>query len=707
MGQHNRPAAVNPIMVYRPQMTGAALAFAIAMPIAAIVGLKSAVGTIDGRLPAVDHSVEVVDREGRLLRPYPVADGRWRLETKITDVDPDYLAMLLAFEDQRFHKHHGIDVKAIFRSIGTGLWHRRIVSGGSTLTMQVARLEDGAMTRQLWAKFHQMLRARAIERDNAKNEILGHYLSRAPFGGNLEGVRTASLAYFGKEPRRLSAAEAALLVALPQSPEARRPDAGTAARSRARKARDRVLARALKVGLIDEPQFKRAIAEPIPGGRRPMPVLAAHLADRRIAAHPGRQRHDVTIDAGLQARLEELARLRAPTFGPGVSVAILVVDHRSGAIRASIGSSDYFNRDRQGFVDMTRAVRSPGSTLKPLIYGLAFQDGIAHPESLIEDRPMAFGAYQPTNFDREYLGTVSIRKALQLSLNVPAIQMLETVGPARLMATMRRAGAEPVLAEDTVPNLAIGLGGIGMRLTDLVALQAMIASGGRFVPLHDDRLKDHTMTARARPQVLDPRAAWQVASILAGVQDPNGITPGDIAFKTGTSYGYRDACAVGFDGRHTVGVWIGRADGKPVRTADGGIAGIDAAAPVLNDVFARIGARHRLPPAPPGTLIASASDLPPAMRQVGRSTIAAMSDPDRPQIAFPPDRSRLDYAVDESFPIEVRRGKLPLTILVNGAPIGNDPWRRTMDWQPAGAGQVEILVIDAKGNADRSSVFLK
>ena len=391
-----------------------------------------------------------------------------------------------------------------------------------------------------------------------------------PFGGNLEGVRTASLAYFGKEPRRLSAAEAALLVALPQSPEARRPDAGAAAQNEARKARDRVLARALRAGVIDKPQYQRALAEPVPGGRRPMPVLAAHLADRQVAAHPDRQKHELTIDADLQTRLEELARQRAPTFGAGVSIAVLAVDNRSGAILASVGSSDYFDRGRQGFVDMTRAVRSPGSTLKPLIYGLAFQDGIAHPESLIEDRPMAFGAYQPTNFDRDYLGTVSVRKALQLSLNVPAIQMLETVGPARLMAAMRRAGAEPVLAENTVPNLAIGLGGIGMRLTDLVALQAMIASGGRMVPLHDDSSEDHTLTARARPQVLDPRAAWQVASILAGVRDPNGITPGEIAFKTGTSYGYRDAWAVGFDGRHTVGVWVGRADGRPVSTATGG-----------------------------------------------------------------------------------------------------------------------------------------
>lgn len=688
-------------------MTGVALALAITMPIAAALGLKSANRTFDGRLPALSHSVLVVDRDGKLLRPYPVADGRWRLETRVRHVDPRYIAMLLAFEDRRFHSHRGVDVKALIRSAGTSLWRQRVVSGGSTLTMQVARLADGGTTRNPRAKLRQIMRARAIERDHNKDEILTYYLNRAPFGGNLEGVRTASLAYFGKEPQRLSAAEAALLVALPQSPEARRPDGGAIAREQALEARNRVLTRAMQAGIIDRREYRYAVSEPVPEGRRAMPVLAAHLADRQIAERPDKRVHELTIDAGLQARLEQLARQRAHSFGTGVSIAILVADNRSGAIRASVGSADYFDRDRLGFVDMTRAVRSPGSTLKPLIYGLAFQDGIAHPESLIEDRPMAFGAYQPTNFDRDYLGTVSIRRALQLSLNVPAIQMLEAVGPDRLLAAMRLAGAEPVLAENTTPNLAIGLGGIGVRLIDLVALQAMIASGGRMVPLHYDRSEDHSLTARARPQVLDRRAAWHVASILAGVQDPNGITPGDIAFKTGTSYGYRDAWAIGFDGRHTVGVWVGRADGRPVSTASGGIVGIETAAPLLNDVFARLAERHRLPPAPPGTLIVSASGLPPAMQNVGRSTELGRSDAEGPLIAFPPDRARLDYSADAMVPIEVRRGKLPLTILINGAPVSNDPWRRTLDWQPQGAGQIDILVIDAKGNADRSSVFLK
>ena len=677
------------------------------MPVAATALLEQAVLETEAELPALEHSTLALDRNGTLLRPFPIANGRWRLETRIGDVDPDYIAMLLAYEDRRFYDHRGVDLAALIRSAVMSAWHGRVVSGGSTLTMQVARLIDGGKTRRPAAKFRQILHAMALEKRHDKAAILIHYLNRAPFGGNLESVRTASLAYFGKEPLRLSAAEAALLVALPQSPEVRRPDKGARQHKAVTAARNRVLKRALEIGLIDERQYRRAVAEAVPEGRRPMPAHAAHLAERLAAEKPEQKVHNLTLDAGLQGRLEELARQRAERLGGAVSVAILVADHRSGAIRASVGSADYFDRDRHGFVDMTRAVRSPGSTLKPLIYGLAFQDGMAHPESLIEDRPMAFNGYQPANFDREYLGTVTVRKALQLSLNVPAVQMLEKVGPTRLLAAMRRAGAEPVLAENASANLAIGLGGIGMRLTDLVALQAMIAAGGRAVPLHYDLSEDKTIPVEARTQVLDPRAAWLVASVIAGVQDPNGITPGDVAFKTGTSYGYRDAWAIGFDGRHVVGVWVGRADGKPASGIVGGLVGIEVAAPIMDAVFSRIGERHRLPPAPPGTLIASTAALPPAMRRVGTLAEEPTAQVNGPEIAFPPDQARIEIAAGNSLQVEVRRGALPLTVLINGAPMATAPYRRIVDWAPDGAGQVDILVIDAKGAAARSSVFLR
>ena len=689
---------------FNPVVVGT-MVIAAAVPLAAVGLLRHAVSATDAQLPPLEHSTLVLDRVGELLRPFPVADGRWRLETQIADVDPDYVAMLLAYEDKRFLEHRGVDPSALIRSVVTSVWRGRTVSGGSTLTMQVARLVDGNKTRRFGPKLRQIAAALALEERHDKVAILTHYLNRAPFGGNLEGVRAASLAYFGKEPLRLSAAQAALLVALPQSPEARRLDKDERRRSNATAARNRVLQRAHNVGLIDKLQYRRAVAEAIPQGRLPMPALAPHLSERIVAEMPERGEHRLTVDGDLQAQLEDLARRTAEQLGGAISVAILVADHRTGAIRASVGSADYFDRDRRGFVDMTRAVRSPGSTLKPLIYGLAFQDGTAHPESLIEDRPMAFDGYQPGNFDREYHGTVTVREALQMSLNVPAIQMLEAVGPARLLAAMRRAGARPVMADHASANLAVGLGGIGVTLTDLVALQAMIASGGRAVALHYDLSGDPAIQVTNRTQILNPSAAWLVASVLAGVRDPNGMTTGDVAFKTGTSYGYRDAWAVGFDGRNVVGVWVGRPDGKPVTGFVGGLVGIKVAAPVLDAVFSHIGERHRLPPAPPGTLMASSAMLSPAMRRVG--SLAVKQSRTGPEIVFPPDQAEIEFAADGLLPVHVRRGELPLTVVINGAAIDTDPWRRDTDWRADGAGQVDIVVIDASGAAARSSVFLR
>ena len=222
----------------------------------------------------------------------------------------------------------------------------------------------------------------------------------------------------------------------------------------------------------------------MPDARRPFPMLAAHTAG---AARPPRRPdiaiHHLTIDAACRAALESLAAERAEALSGSVSVAIIVADHRTGEILASVGSSGLFDEARDGFIDMTRAVRSPGSTLKPLIYGLAFEQGVAHPETLIEDGPVDFAGYDPENFDREFHGTVTMRRALQLSLNVPAIQLLEAVGPARLVARMRRAGATPVLSDISPPGLAVGLGGVGVTLTDLVAIHAAIGRGGQAVPL--------------------------------------------------------------------------------------------------------------------------------------------------------------------------------------------------------------------------------
>src|SRR3954471_14210449 len=427
----------------------------------------------------LSFSTLVVDRDGKLLRPYATREGRWRMPATRESVDPRFIDMLLAFEDRRFLSHHGVDPLALGRAVTQLVRNGQTISGASTLTMQVARLLE-PRERTLLAKLRQIVRAIEIERKLSKDEVLALYLSLAPYGGNLEGIRAAALAYFGTEPRRLTLAESALLVALPQSPEQRRPDRSI---DHARSARDRVLDRVAAAGVVPADEVARAKLEPVPDGRKPMPMLAPLSADAAIAAAPGRSLHQLTIDATLQKNLEDLARERARALGPNISVAILAIDNATGEVLARVASADYFDDARAGHVDMTEAVRSPGSTLKPFIYGLGFEDGLIHPESLIDDRPVRYGGYAPENFDLSFQGTVTVRKALQLSLNVPAVAVLDKVGASRFTARLAQAGGALVLPKGEAPGLAMGLGGVGVTLSDLVRLYAGLARLGDTVPL--------------------------------------------------------------------------------------------------------------------------------------------------------------------------------------------------------------------------------
>jgi penicillin-binding protein 1C len=650
------------------------------------------------------YSVLVVDREGRLLRPYTTPEGRWRLPATRENVDPRFLQLLLAYEDKRFNAHHGIDPRALGRALAQLIAHGRIVSGASTITMQVARLLEPRAQRSFTTKLRQMVRAVEIERALSKDEILALYLSLAPYGGNLEGVRAAALAYFGKEPRRLTLGEAAMLVALPQSPEQRRPDRSSDA---ARHARDRVLDRVAAAGIVALDEIERAKREPVPDGRKPMPILAPHAADAAVAAAPDRSVHHLTLDATLQRSLEELARERARALGSDISVAILAVDHATGEVLARVASADYFDTRRAGQVDMTSAVRSPGSTLKPFIYGLGFEDGLIHPDTLIDDRPVRFGGYAPENFDLSFQGTVTVRRALQLSLNVPAVAVLDKVGANRFAARLEQAGGSFLLPPGEIPGLAIGLGGIGVRLSDLVALYAGLARLGTTVPLVEGVANDEKPPTERR--LLDPVAAWYVGSILLGTPPPENAAGGRIAFKTGTSYGYRDAWAVGFDGKRTIGVWVGRPDGAPVP----GLVGRVAAAPILFDAFARTGKLPApLPPAPKGALVAATGKLPPPLQRFRAGVLAGEGAELRLRIMFPPNGARLELANDGSgkpdpIALKVTGGAGPLTVLVNGAPLPATAGRRTLFFEPEGPGFVRLTVMDGRGATDSVVVRLQ
>ena len=648
-------------------------------------------------LPPLQVSVgtEVVARNGAALRVFAVADGRWRLAPG--PVDESYLRYLIAYEDKRFYRHNGVDALAVLRAAAQMAREGRVVSGASTLSMQVARLLEGGTTGLARGKARQARLALALERRLGKAQILDLYLRLAPFGGNIEGVRAASLAWFGKEPRRLTPAEAALLIALPQSPETRRPDRNPVA---AKAARDRVLDRLAKAGVLPPAAAKAAKAEPIPQRRRSFPALAPHLTERLAAAAPQGARIETTLDARLQREAEALAR-RAVAGQPGqVSAALLVADHQTGEILASVGGAAWTDATRAGFVDLTQAPRSPGSTLKPFVYALAFDDGLAHPETLIEDRPVAFGAWRPQNFDRQFRGTVSVREALTLSLNIPVVALTEALGPERLLASLRRAGVTPHLPDAAPPGLAVALGGVGLSLQDLVQAYAALARLG--LPVHFS-----SEAGKARPgttPLFGTVAAWQVGNILWHSAPPPGAAPNRIAYKTGTSYGHRDALALGFDGQHVAGVWLGRADGTPVPGAFGG----DLAAPILFELFDRIGPhRAAQPPPPPATLLVPNARLPQPLQRF-RPRDAAFTDltAGAPEVTFPPENAEIETA-GQGVAVKLRGGQPPFTWMANGAPVAIGERNREVILNVPGPGFVQLTVLDARGRSAHRQVVLK
>jgi penicillin-binding protein 1C len=642
---------------------------------------------------AVELGAEVVARDGRLLRAYTVADGRWRLALDPTAVDPGYLAQLIAFEDRRFYQHKGVDPRALIRAAWQSAWNGRVVSGGSTLTMQVARLLENSGTGRWEGKVRQIRLALALEQRLSKHQILTLYLQIAPYGGNIEGLRAATLTWFGKEPQRLTPAEAALMVALPQAPETRRPDR---APGLAEAGRARVLSRATDAGVLSADAAAAALREAVPMKRIAFPTLAPHLADRLRAANPHLLRIETTLDFGLQRTAERLAQEALTQQPPEVQIAMMMADHRSGEILVSVGSAAYQADARQGFIDMTRALRSPGSTLKPFVYALAFDRGLAHPETLIEDRPTRFGGYAPQNFDRQFRGTLRLREALQLSLNIPVVLLTEALGPEHLVQALRRTGARAVLPGDSAPGLAVALGGLGISLRDLTQAYAALARGGVALPL-----RDQPGLNTSGERIFSVVSAWYASDILQGVTAPPGTPDLGLAYKTGTSYGHRDAWALGYNGRHVGGVWMGRADGSSIA----GAFGADLAAPVLFRLFAATQpANSPLPPAPSAALLLPNSALPLPLQRFRPGGIHPSRE-SGPEITFPPDGAELTLDAS-TLPVRVRGGQAPYSWLVNGTPLAIGSHESELLLPVARPGPATLTVIDAGGVSARVQVTL-
>ncbi|EAM7070072.1 peptidoglycan glycosyltransferase PbpC [Salmonella enterica] len=525
-------------------------------------------------LNEVNPARVVVADDGTPLWRFADDEGIWRYPVTIEEVSPRYLEALINYEDRWFWRHPGVNPFSVARAAWQDLTAGRVISGGSTLTMQVARLLD-PHPRTFGGKIRQLWRALQLEWHLSKRDILTLYLNRAPFGGTLQGVGAASWAYFGKSPARLSYADAALLAVLPQAPSRLRPDRWPV---RAEAARNKVLDRMAVQGVWPAETVRESREEPVWLAPRQMPQLAPLFARMML----GKSQSDkivTTLDAGLQRQLEDLARAWKGRLPARSSLAMIVVDHTDMSVRGWVGSVDLNDDSRFGHVDMVTAIRSPGSILKPFVYGLALDDALIHPASLLQDVPRRTGDYRPGNFDSGFHGPVSMSDALVRSLNLPAVQVLEAYGPKRFAAKLRNVGLPLYLPSGAAPNLSLILGGAGARLDEMAAAYSAFARHGKAAKLRfqpDDPLRE-------RP-LMSPGAAWIIRRIMADEAQPlpDNALPriAPLAWKTGTSYGYRDAWAIGVNARYIIGIWTGRPDGTPVV----GQFGFASAVPLLNQV---------------------------------------------------------------------------------------------------------------------------
>nr|WP_233061551.1 penicillin-binding protein 1C [Parvularcula mediterranea] len=649
---------------------------------------------IDRALPPpleVQLSRVVTDSDGLPLRTFPVEDGRWRLAADLDRVDPRFIEALLLIEDERFYAHGGVDLLAVLRASRDNILRGRIVSGASTITMQTARLLE-PRPRTLPSKAIEAFRAWQIERRLTKREVLELYLTLTPYGGNLEGIRTASLAYLGRDPKALTDAEIALLLAIPQAPEARRPDLRPEAARGGRKA---VLSQLEAKEFLPAQRMDEANVAAVPEDRKAFPSDAWHFAGSLKQDGDKRAILRTTIDRPAQMALQRLLAITADSEGPDVQAAGLIVRLEDNAVIASVGS---VGRGRPGgWMDLTNRKRSPGSTLKPFVYGLAFQEGIAAPGTRIADLPTRFGGYEPQNFGRTFNGELTAAEALQHSLNVPAVLLLDRVGPARFLGSLRSSGVPVALpgTENSAHSLAVALGGLGTTAQDLALLYAALGHDGEVRPLI--RTQEEALVAGQKEpfRLLSAEAAEDIRSILEASPTVDGRLPAKlgkggtrIAFKTGTSYGFRDAWAAGVSGDHAVVVWIGRPDGG----ARPGATGRETALPVLFDVFDAISVQREGVgedrPAEP---------KPVALRRIKRQTA--------PEIVFPQDGSTLWSKADGRPFVLSARGNGSLSWYVDGKPIQRDRHGNVL-WHPDGEGFYRFTVADAEGRTIGAKVRL-
>lgn len=631
------------------------------------------------------------DTHGQVLARYPTQDNYWRFAVQLEDIDPLFIQALLAIEDECYFTHSGVDIPAILRALKSWRETGEVVSGASTITMQLVR-QYKPRDRVLASKFIESIAAIKYEFIYTKNNILEQYLTRISYGGNIQGIEAATWRYYGKKPEQLTWDEIALLIALPQAPEARRPDRHPVG---AKAGRDRILDRLVRAGLLTQIIADEAKEIPVPREIYNFPSESDIGAPLLFVKGQDVKSY---IDPKVQNLAHETLRMALNRDKRTVNASVVIVENKT---RHVIGHVTAGKREHEGgWLDLTRSIRSPGSTLKPFIYGLAMSDGKANANSPIMDMPTRFGAYQPENFNRRYHGTVRLKDALKHSLNVPAVAALEQVGAARFEALLASAGASPRLSShrEKDSGLSLALGGAGMQAVDLATLYTGLANDGKVAPLiwtKNQKISQDTV------QILPKNVAKEVTKVLASATPPQGRMPGtlaegrpSIAYKTGTSYGARDSWAAGYTQSYTVIVWVGRPDGAPRP----GETGRRSAAPLLFDIFDRMAVESNYPKA------SLKQREKPRTKKTDLPFKTALNS--GPQISFPSDGSEVLVKAKASGLNLRAQSSRDLRFYVNGEKL--EVKYGSAKFKPETSGFYTLKVVDSEGRSARSRfrVFL-
>ncbi len=530
----------------------------------------------------VDYSTIIISSDSTVVHAFLSTDEKWRMKTELSEITPLLRKAIIYKEDKYFYFHTGINYFAVFRAFVNNILQKKRTSGASTITMQVARLLE-PKERTYFNKFIEMFRAVQLEFHYSKDEILQLYLNLVPFGGNLEGVKTASVMYFEKAPNHLSLAELTALSVIPNKPNSLVLGKNN---DQIIEQRNKWLKRFAKAGLFPKQDIEDALNEPLDAFRHESPKMAPQYAYRLKSLYPELPIIATQLEVNKQAKVQNLVKNYINRlYNRNIkNAAVMVIDNQKNSVVVYVGSADFANTEDAGQVDGVVAIRSPGSTLKPLLYGLAFDKGIITPKLKITDVPVSYGGYEPHNYDQKYHGFVTIEFALINSLNIVAVKLLQQIRTQQFVNSLKKLGFDQIRKDEKKLGLSLVLGGCGVNLEQLTKMYHAFANKGLFTELNwlaADKDKGGF-------QVISAESAYMLTEIMSKVKRPdmpmewqNSADLPRVAWKTGTSYGRKDAWSIGYNKNYTVGIWVGNFSAEGVQE----LSGAESAAPLLFEIF--------------------------------------------------------------------------------------------------------------------------